>query len=78
MRVIADWIGILAGLRHQFLGTWNELSRDRIAGVTGFDQRRNIRGHGHRITRSNLFQIGKIGCGRQTAGDQFGRPPQRG
>ena len=77
MRVIADRIGILARLRHQFLGARNELPRDRIVGIIGVDQRGDVRRHRHRIARRDLFQIGKIGRRRQAAGDQFSGLAQR-
>ena len=59
MRVIADWIGILAWDAHQLLNGWDELSRDRIIRIARVDQRSNVRRHRDRIARSDLFQLRK-------------------
>ena len=77
MRVIADRIGILARLGHQFLGARNELSRDRIVGIAGIDQGGDVRRHRHRIARRDLFKIGKISRRRQAMGDQLSGFAQR-
>ena len=73
MRVIADRIGALARLAHQFLRARNELPRDRIVGIIGIDQRGDIGRHRDGVARGDLFQIGERGRGRKAAGDQFGR-----
>ena len=77
MRVITDRIGAFVRLRHQFLGAWNKLPRDRIVGIVGVDQRGHIRRHRYRVARRDLFQIGKILNGNKALGDQFRRLPQR-
>ena len=71
MRVVADRIGILVRLRHQFLGARNILPRDRIVGIIGVDQRGDVRRHRNRIARRDFFQIGKIGDRHEAVRDQF-------
>jgi hypothetical protein len=72
MVVIADRIRILAWLSDQFLGARNELTRNRIVGIPGIDQRGHVSGHRYRIAGRDLFQIGEINAGRKAAGDQLG------
>ena len=76
MHVIADRIGALAFAAHQLQGVRNELPRDRVVGIVGVDQRRDVRRDGHRITRGNFFQIGQISGGRQAVGDEISRCAQ--
>jgi hypothetical protein len=72
MAVIADRIGILAWLGDQFRGARNELTRDRIVGIAGVDQRGHVRRHRHRIAFRDLFQIGQSNRRRKAAGEQLG------
>ena len=77
MGVVADRIGVFAGLLHQFQRIRNELPRDRIVGILGIDQGGDVRRHRDRVARGDPFEIGQIGRRRQPAIDQFGRLPQR-
>ena len=77
MRIIADRIGVLAGLLDQFRGARNELPRDRIVGIVGIDQRGDVGRHRDRIARGDLFEIGERGRRRKAAFDEFGGLAQR-
>src|SRR5437763_13491858 len=63
MRVITDWVRVLARAASKFIGAWNELPRDRIVWIFRINQRGNIRRDSHRVPRSHFFQIGE--CGRR-------------
>ena len=67
---------MFARLDRKFVGRRNELPRDRIVGIVGIDQGRDIRRHRDRIARRDLFEIGKIGRPAQAHGHQFGGLPQ--
>ena len=77
MDVIADRIGALGGLRHQFVRAWHELPRDGIVGIAGVDERCDVRRHCDRIARGDLLERGEIGSARKAVGDKLFRLAQR-
>ena len=77
MGVIADRIGVFAGLCTSSSTFRNELPRDRVVGILGIDQRGDVGRHRDRVARGDALEIGQIGARREPAIDQFGRLPQR-
>ena len=63
MRVVSYRVGPFVGLRHQFFRARDILSRNRIMGIIGVDQRGDLRRHRNRIARRDLFEIGKVATG---------------
>jgi hypothetical protein len=77
MRVIADRIGVLAGLLDQFGGIRDELPRDRIVGIVRIDQRGDIGCHRNRVARGDFLEIGERRCRRKASFDELGGLAQR-
>lgn len=75
--VVADRIGVLAGLLDELVGARDELPRDRVGWIGRVDQRDELRRHRDRIARRHLFELGN-GVDRREAGiDQLARLAQR-
>jgi hypothetical protein len=75
--MIADRIGVLAGLARELRRCRNELSRDRIVRVVDIDQGGDVRRDRNRVACRDLLQVGEIGGAREAVSDQLRRFAQR-